>query len=160
MRIMWVQSILNLAGCLLKGTKGPEGSMLCTVWYRVLYRPYLMSFHIHSPLDSNIPILQIKKLKLRKMIKYVSQEYTVDNHTWFQILCSFILCYSFCLRTCEMHFTYRILVKSLHSKKKRERERKTFLTKSETLGIKEYATSDPCFKMTRVCDENYQKHIL
>ena len=52
----------------------------------------------------------MKKLRLRKMIKYVSQEYTADNH-----ICLipdsliYTLGYSFSLKTCEIHFTSRIL---------------------------------------------------
>ena len=65
----------------LETNQGSWRSALCTVWHRVIYRLYLTSFQNHSALHSNVPILQIKELKLRKMIKCVSQEYAVDNHT-------------------------------------------------------------------------------
>jgi hypothetical protein len=80
-----------------------------------------------------------------------------DNHVCLiPNSCSCSLCYSFSLRYCEIHFTSRIPFKSLNSKKKKG----NIFNQLRNIGIKECTTFDLCFKMTRVDEENNQKHII
>lgn len=114
--------------------------------------PYFISNT--SALAIKIPILQMKELRLRKMIKYICQEYTqlIITYAWFQILCSYTLCCSFSLKSCEIYFPSRILVEP--------QKKRNISNKVRNTGIKEHGTFDLHFKITRECDENNKKHRI
>lgn len=144
---------LHLVRCHLDQILGLKGSTLKSgAECLTSVNPYFISNT--SVLAIKIPILQMKELRLRKMIKYICQEYTQlrTTYAWFQILCSYTLCYSFSPKSCEIYFPSRILVEP--------QKKRSIFNKVRNTGIKEHGTFDLHFKITREYDENNKKHII